>query len=109
MADVSFGQNIPGNLSGVSHLLSHIVSSDERPGVYHQVLHDLLRRLDRADGCYTGACSEAHLFVIASGLHGRQHGTVGWHFVRSSEDDRLADRVLRGDVSFLGASDSTIF
>jgi hypothetical protein len=89
MAAVSFGLDIPGNLSGVSHLLSHIVSSDERPGVYHQVLHDLLRRLDRTDGCYTGACSEAHLFVIASRLRDR-HCTVGWHFVRSSEDDRLA-------------------
>src|SRR5580704_5407765 len=89
----------PEASSGLSHLLGHIVSPDERPGVGHQTLYDLFRRLDRADGCHTGACGEAHLLMIASRLRGRQHGTVDWHFVGSPEDDRLADRVLRRHIS----------
>jgi hypothetical protein len=71
MTDVSFGLTVPGNLSGLSHLLGRIFSSDEPPGVYHQALHDLFRRLDRADGSYAGACREAHLFVIAARLSSR--------------------------------------
>ena len=96
------------NLSGLFHLLGDIFSSDRGPGVDHHTLHDLFRRLDGADGCHTGACREAHLLVIASRLRGRQHGAVSWHFVRLSEDNRFADRVLGGPVSLLGASNSTI-
>jgi hypothetical protein len=71
MTDVSFVLTVPGNLSGLSHLLGRIFSSHEPPGAYHQALHDLFRRFDRADGFYAGACREAHLFVIAARLSSR--------------------------------------
>jgi hypothetical protein len=61
----------PAVSSDLSHLLGHIVSSDERPGICHQALYDLFRRHDRADGCHTGACGKAHLLMIASRLRGR--------------------------------------
>src|SRR5215831_2454698 len=70
---VAMACNIALGVTG-SELSDHmgpIVSSNERAGLYHQVLHDLFRRLDRADSCYTGACREAHLFVIASRLRSR--------------------------------------
>jgi hypothetical protein len=54
------GGQSTNRMAPASGQLGQIFSADERPGVYHQALHDLFRRLDRTDGCYAGACREAH-------------------------------------------------